>query len=1574
MISCLLLIFTCFFSAYAQHVTVSADKTSGCPPFSVAFTATADNGYTSYNWDFGVGANVSNTLTPSRIFQSPGVYPVTLTIIYPGNVKIVRNVAITVYEKPVAAFTTSTSSGCTPYNATFADKSLPGDGAIQSIIWDFGDGGGATGANATHQFTKAGTYNVISIVTNTQGCKSNSDPLPVAIQEAPKPSFTADKTQSCTAPLTVQFFNTTVNNTADPVTYLWDYGDGTTGTGDTHTYTQEGRYTVTLTGTTTGGCAGSLPKTDYIVIQKIKPAFTISTPCAGQDIIFTNTTQPAPTSVIWAFPDGSTQNGIDAMKQFAAGDYTIKMQASLDGCMEEIQQTIHVNPSPKINPVADPANACAVPFTTTFNAQSQDASQWTWDFGDGATSTLENPGHTYTNIGDYTIKLTATNVYGCTITENRIDYISIRNPQLDILPSSISGCVPLSVDFNTQLSVTDPVTSYEWDFGDGTMATTATPQHIFTREGAFTVTLRIKTASGCIATATTLILTGIKPVVDFDATPRKSCAIDPVQFTNMSTPAGTAWLWIFPQDNSTSTAENPDHQFGEIGNHDVTLIVDNNGCQVQLTKPNFIQILPPVARFNTAPDCTDPYHRKFTDGSDFGPDPTLPKSWEWDFGEPGATSTDQHPDYQYKTTGIKQVTLTIDNGICKSTVTHSVNIIDEKPVVHANKTAICASEQVNIQLDPLNADNINEYNWDWGDNTIESFPGYTFDPSAGISHFYGRTGSFTIQLTITDKNGCTIAAPPLTVTVNGPEPDFDFSGKQCKDEIITFHDKSTANTGNQIVEWTWDFGDGSTPATYTTQPLNIQHTYTNANVYRVSLRVTDKFGCAVTVPQDIRFEKVQADFMMPANIACLDLPFTFVDQSSGTIVNYAWDFGDNTTGAGNQPVKTYTGPGTYNVKLEITTAAGCKDVVTKPNVIRVPDPKAAFTIPSNPDLCPPVSILFTNNSTDYESANWDFGDNGTSTKNDPDEHIYVRPKTYQVTLTVYSEGGCTNTTSLPFTIKGPDGTMNATPTEGCVPLQIGISANAIKTTRYMWDFDDGEVTTTTTPASPQHTYTKAGIYYPRVSLIDEEGCAVPALGNDKIIVDEALADFVIDNPQACGGGIVTFTNNSKTLTKDQLALDYTSSWNYGQPGLPGNTATDANGSFNYTQPGTFSVNLVVTSAYGCTNDKTLELTVPPQPEPVIAPILPLCVSGKIQLSGSDNKNLPGTRWQWKVATGEQFDMPTPPEIEVQQAGTIPMELTITNADGSCPGVATTNILVHPAPALAPSPLNANICRGATLQLLANTTSNVTVNWTDYNISDLSSQSPQVSPVIDTVYKISATNEYGCTQEGEVRVSVTQPFRIYAQDAEICAGKSVQLLAGGALRYQWIPARGLDHSDVAEPVATPDGNITYQVVGYDNKGCFTDTAIARVYVRPAPEVNAGPDMVIPTGSVITLPANGSDDIIQIDWTPQTGLSCFSCLTPVTTPRDNITYRVTVANQFGCTGSDEVQIKVVCNEEGVFIPNSFSPNGDGQNDIFYIRGRGMQTVRVFRIFNRWGQLVFERAGFSAEKSFLWLGWPL
>ncbi len=130
------------------------------------------------------------------------------------------------------------------------------------------------------------------------------------------------------------------------------------------------------------------------------------------------------------------------------------------------------------------------------------------------------------------------------------------------------------------------------------------------------------------------------------------------------------------------------------------------------------------------------------------------------------------------------------------------------------------------------------------------------------------------------------------------------------------------------------------------------------------------------------------------------------------------------------------------------------------------------------------------------------------------------------------------------------------------------------------------------------------------------------------------------------------------------------------------------------------------------------------------------------------------------------------------------------------------------------------------------------------------------------------------------------------------------------------------------------------------------------------MNAGADKIIQAGISITLTPTYSNDVINWLWSPASGLSCTNCITPIATPGGTTTYTLKIQNNGGCSAEDQVTIVVTCDNENIFIPNTFSPNGDGVNDVFFPRGRGINMIRGMKIFNRWGQLVFERSNFYAN----------
>jgi gliding motility-associated-like protein len=144
------------------------------------------------------------------------------------------------------------------------------------------------------------------------------------------------------------------------------------------------------------------------------------------------------------------------------------------------------------------------------------------------------------------------------------------------------------------------------------------------------------------------------------------------------------------------------------------------------------------------------------------------------------------------------------------------------------------------------------------------------------------------------------------------------------------------------------------------------------------------------------------------------------------------------------------------------------------------------------------------------------------------------------------------------------------------------------------------------------------------------------------------------------------------------------------------------------------------------------------------------------------------------------------------------------------------------------------------------------------------------------------------------------------------------------------------------------------------------------VEPLPSVNAGPDIDALDASTVQLNATASSDVTQWNWAPPDNLSCIDCPSPMSTPKKTTTYIVTVENKFDCAASDTVVVKLTCTQDHVYIPNAFTPDNDGKNDVFYIKGRGVSMIKSFRIYNRWGELVFEKKNINIDdRSSAWDG---
>ena len=308
-----------------------------------------------------------------------------------------------------------------------------------------------------------------------------------------------------------------------------------------------------------------------------------------------------------------------------------------------------------------------------------------------------------------------------------------------------------------------------------------------------------------------------------------------------------------------------------------------------------------------------------------------------------------------------------------------------------------------------------------------------------------------------------------------------------------------------------------------------------------------------------------------------------------------------------------------------------------------------------------------------------------------------------------------------------------------------------------------------------------------------------------------------------------------------------------------------------------------------------------------------------------------------------------------------VKLTVTTPFG-CADTATHLLNVVDLPKVWAG-IDTFVCDGSTVQLKA--TGATTYSWASNNtLSCTGCATPKAAPAINTTYSVTGTNGFGCKANDSVAVEVVKKQTIQTLSDTMCVGETTKLEVSGADKYFWTPALYLDDATSASPMfhAAKDTTMVYLVTGSDKKGCFRDTKTLAVKVYPIPQiVIAEKEVNLNVGFSMPIPVKSSADITQWRWEPQAGLSDARSANPIASPRQTTTYTCVASNNGSCFARDQITIHVMCNGANMFIPNTFSPNGDGVNDKFFPRGTGIFNIKSLRIFNRWGQVVYQRDNF-------------
>jgi gliding motility-associated-like protein len=1131
-----------------------------CYSGSATFTNTssiASGTISNYLWDFGDAAT-STLQNPTHAYTTAGTYNVTLTVTSALGCSSTTTLPFNMQPAPVADFTATTACATAPL--TFTNTSTVVSGSTPTWSWDFGDATSSTLQNPSHTYATGGTYNVTLTVTTAAGC-TNSIVKTVTVNPKPVASFTANN--MCYVG-SVTFTNTSTIASGTISSYNWDFGDATTSTlqNPTHVYSTAGTYNVTLTATSALGCS-----TTTTVAVNMQPApvanFNFTPACSGAPVIFNNTSTVVSGSTpswSWDFGDVTSSTAQNPSHSYASGGtYNVILTVTTAaGCTSSLSQSLTINPTPVAAFIAN--SMCyvdSVTFSNTSSISTGSITGYSWDFGDATTSTLLSPDHYYATAGTYNVTLIATSNSGCK--DTTVVSINMQPaPLADFTFTSACANVPIGFN-NTSVVVNGSAPSWSWNFGDATSSTLQNPSHSYSADGTYNISLTVTTAAGCTSTATQPLTINQTPVAAFTA--NNMCYADSVTFTNTSSiSAGsiTGYNWNFG-DATTSTLQSPDHFYANAGIYNVTLIATSGfGCSD--TTILAIDMQPaPIANFNTSTVCANAV-ANFTNTSTVVPGSA--PSWNWYFGDSN-TSTLQNPSNVYATGTIYNITLTVTTAAgCVNTITKPL-IIDPTPVAAFTVNSMCYADSVTFtNTSNINSGTISGYTWNFGDATS----GTLQNPD----HYYASAGLYTVTLVANTSLGCSDTV--TSVIDMQPKPNADFiSAGNCANSSITFTNTSVAVTGTNP-SWNWNFGDSNTSTLQ--NPIN---QYSTDGTYNVSLVATSLAGCTDTVTKALTIDPAPVAGFTTNSMCYIDsVRFTnssFI--SSGSITSYAWDFGDGSSSTLTNPSHFYATSGVFNVTLTITSSTGCSDtIVTAVNV--QPAPVVDFTFPA---ACENLSFNFTNTSTlssgTFSSWNWNFGDSNSSTIQNPG-YTYITPGTYNVTLIGTATSGCADTI-VKTIIVNPGPAASFTSTNPCSIDSIQFTNTSTigigSITSQNWAFGDGN---STGISNPSHLYGAVGSYTVTLIVNSDLGCADTS---SAIINASLLSPGFTDNGPACQGVGINF-NDTSLIDVNTTITGW--NWSFGD----GTFSTVQNPTHPYNAGGSYTVQLIVTTASGCLDSAT----------------------------------------------------------------------------------------------------------------------------------------------------------------------------------------------------------------------------------------------------------------------------------------------------------------------------------------------------------------------------------------------------
>ncbi len=1529
---------------------------------TLAANATAGSGSIStYAWSTGLAGNVSGgNVSPT----TNTTYTVTVT--NSNSCTATGTVSVSVNANPTVS-PSATGNICAGASATLAANATAGSGSISTYAWSSGLAGNVAGGTVSPASTT--TYTVT--VTNSNSCTVTGS-VSVNVNATPTVALTATPAIICNGGTTTLAANATAGSGSITV-YTWNGGVLGNVSGGSVSPTINTTYTVTVTNSNSCTATGIVSVT-VNANPTVTPTVTPPAICNGQSTtLAANATAGSGSISTYAWSSGLAGNvSGGSVSPTTNTTYTVTVTNS-NTCTVIGTVSVTVNTLPTVAPTATPATICngqSTALVANATAGSGSISTYAWSSGLGNVASGSVSPTTNTT---YTV--TVTNSNSCTVT-GTVSVTVNANPTVAPTATLATICNGQSTALAANATAGSGVIStYVWSSGLAGNVSAGSVSPITNT----TYTVTVTNSNSCTVTGTVSVTVNANPTVAPTVAPSAICNGQSTTLAANATAGSgsiSTYAWSSGLGNVASGSVSP------TTNTTYTVTVTNsNTCTATASITVTINPLPSPTATNTGPYCA-------TSTIQFNAGGGTSYSWSGPAAFANGTQNPTRANATLAMAGTYTVTVTDANG-CSATATTTVVVNSSLTPVASNTGSYCVGGTVQ-----LNIVGGNTYSWS-GPN---SFSDVNQNPSISNAT---TLMSGTYNVTATDLNGCSGTTSTNVVVNPLPSPSASNTGPYCAGVSIQLN-----SSGGNSYSWS-----GPNAYSNSTQNSTIANsTVTMSGIYSVT--VTDVNGCTATVSTNVIVNANPTVAPSAAPVTICNGGSTTLSANatagSGAISTYAWSSGLGNVAGGSVSPTTNT---TYTITVTDVNACsvtGSVSVTVNANPTVTPT-----TTPST--ICNGQSTTLSANgvagSGTISAYTWSSGLVGNISGGS------VSPTTNTTyTITVTNSNACTATGTVSVTVNQlpiPAASNNG-------PLCVGttLQLNSSGGNSYSWSGPNAYTDGTQNPTVTNSTIALTGTY--QVTVADLNGCSATASTN--VVINNALVPVASNTGPYCPGTIVQlnitggnsyswsgplgFTDASQNPTLANATTTMSGTYTVTATDLNGCSGTastsvivnappvpSASNAGLYCQGGSIQLNsgggvsyiwsgpnaysnttqnpsltnatvamsgtytVTATSAANCTDTASTFVT-------VIPAMILSTTTGNVSCNGGANGTINLT-----VTNGQSpYTFTWSNAATSQNISGIPVgSYTVTVTDNAA-CTATTSAVISQPTALNISETHLNVlCNGVGTGSITLTVAGGTPGY-NYNWNDAITTQNRINLIAGN-YSVTVTDANSCTAATSIIITQPQGMNLTTSfvnptcETNNADGSIALNVTGGSLPYAYNWSNGFTSTNL---INIGPGN--YVVTISDANTCSVSAAFMLVYQYDF-SVSATPSVTIYIGENTTLgyTLNGITGNYVSVWSPSTTLSCIDCVSPVASPVITTLYQIQVTNDAGCLANDNVTVYVVP-DYSVFVPNVFSPNSDGNNDVFEIYGnlKGLAFLEI-QIFNRWGEKVFE----SNDHHFKWDG---